>query len=84
MSDHLRGGAEDRAQALAREAALEEEIVDAEVVPSMAELRDYLDEAIVEARALRRGISTEDERRGYNRELALQGVRRFMFGVDLD
>ncbi len=40
-----------------------------------ADLLDFIDGRILAARELRRGISTEDERRGWSREQALQEVR---------
>jgi hypothetical protein len=47
------------------------------------ELVDFIDGRILAARVLRRGISTEDERRGYSQERALQEVRQQITGERL-
>jgi hypothetical protein len=54
----------------------------AEVV-EREQLAAFLDRRIGAARELKRGFSTEDERRGSNREVALQDVRVEFLGERL-
>ena len=60
------------------------EVDDRIPVIEVAGLVDFIDGRILAARQLRRGFSTEDERRGHSRELALEEVRAALTGVPLD
>lgn len=57
--------------------------IDQEHHTTIDRLATFLDAGITKARELRRGISTEDARRGYSQEEALQEVRREFVGCRL-